>query len=185
MRKKTPAHFILNALRHHPDSAGIVLDQGGWVDTNLLLEAILKNYPAYSMEQLKEEILQNERYSFFDDSCQKVRADYGHSCGLKLENLFSSSSVPPAVLYHGTERQARDSILGSGIHRQKRDHVFLTDNLDVAMKKALRRHTPPAIIVVDAKKMEADGYLFYHVKNDIWLTYDVPKEYILDVKYFI
>lgn len=184
-KKKGSSHLILNSLRHNPALADLSLDPAGWADTLSLLQAIQKREPLYTMEQLEAEICSNERYSFSDDSHAKVRADYGHSLGLKLEDVYGVPSVPPSLLYHGTERQSRDSILASGIHKQKRDHVFLTDSLEVAMKKALRRRTPPAIIVVDAEKMSQDGYLFYHAKNEIWLTYDVPNAYILDIKYTI
>ncbi|MDY3765983.1 MAG: RNA 2'-phosphotransferase [Lachnospiraceae bacterium] len=182
MQKKKPDHLLSKILRHNPDLVGITLDCAGWADTDTLFYAIQKNNPSYTMEAFEHAILSNERYSFSDESHTKVRADYGHSIGLRLEDLCGSPSTPPDILYHGTERDVKDSILASGIHRQTRDHVFLTDDPNVAMKKAMRRHTPPAIIVVDAKKMAEDGYALYHAKNDIWLAYDIPKEYILSVK---
>ena len=186
MKKKiTPSHLISKILRHNPALANVTPDCAGWIDASKLFQAIKTRNPSFTMEEFETEILTNERYSFFDESHSKVRADYGHSIGLKLEDLCASPSVPPDILYHGTERQVKDSILADGIHRQKRDHVFLTDSGEVAMKKAMRRHTPPAIIVIDAKKMAEDGYAFYHVKNDIWLVYEVPKEYILEVKNWI
>ena len=61
----------------------------------------------------------------------------------------------------------------------------MTDSGEIALKKAMRRHTPPAVIIVDAKKMAEDGYAFYHPKANIWLTYEVPKEYILEAKDWI
>ena len=184
-KKMTPSRFILKVLRHNPALANVTPDRAGWVDTSKLFHAIKSNHPSYTMEEFEEEILTNERYSFSDESHSKVRADYGHSIGLKLQDLCGSPSIPPDILYHGTERQVKDSILATGIHRQKRDYVFLTSCPEVAQKKAMRRHTPPAIIVIDAKKMAQDGYALYHVKNDIWLTYEVPKEYILEAKNWI
>ncbi len=184
-KKINPSHFISKVLRHNPALADLTVDPAGWVETSKLFDAIQSRKPSYTIEQFESEILTNERYSFSDESHAKVRADYGHSIGLRLEDLCGSPNTPPDILYHGTERQVKDSILASGIHRQKRDHVFLTDSPEVARAKAMRRHTPPAVIIIDAKKMAEDGYAFYHAKNDIWLAYDIPKEYILEAKDWI
>ena len=180
-----PSLFISKVLRHNPALAHLTLDTAGWADAEELFLAIQSRKPSYSREQFEAEIVTNERYSFSDESHSKVRADYGHSVGLKLEDLCGSADVPPPLLYHGTERQVKESILEGGILRQKRDHVFLTDSGEIALKKAMRRHTPPAVIIVDAKKMAEDGYAFYHPKANIWLTYEVPKEYILEAKDWI
>ena len=40
------------------------------------------------------------------------------------------------------------------------------------------RHGPPVIYTVLAGKMHADGYRFYRSVNGVWLTKEVPTEYL-------
>ena len=58
-----------------------------------------------------------------------------------------------------------------------RAYVHLSADKDTAGKVG-RRHGAPVVYTVQAGKMSADGYLFYRSVNGVWLTKEVPTEYL-------
>ena len=84
---------------------------------------------------------------------------------------------PPDILYHGTATRFVDSILKEGLTKQQRQHVHLSEKLETATAVGAR-HGKPTILMVNAKQMHEDGFLFYKSENDVWLTDAVPLNYI-------
>ncbi|MGN0298266.1 MAG: RNA 2'-phosphotransferase [Lachnospiraceae bacterium] len=183
MKKKEVERVLIRAMRHAPESLGLTLDKAGYASVSQIIEGLRDK--GYDVNREDIEMLgQNERYRF-DECHTKMRADYGNSTGLKLSDMYENSSQPPEILYHGTTVGALGGIQQEGIIRfqvsgkKARDHIFLTELRSVAWKKGNRRHGQPGgVLVVKAKEMYKAGYLFYHVKNDIWLTDHVPANYI-------
>ncbi len=171
MGKKKVGRIVTAVLRHSPAFLGLTCDKQGYVEVDKLIEAL--NDKGYQADkELIETIGANERFSF-DENHIRMRADYGHSIGLRLEDMYTPSE-PPEYLYHGTHTEALESIKKIGIIRfpqmeKARDHIFLTDDIAVALKKG-GRHGNSVALPILAKKMHQNGYQLYHVKNDIWLT---------------
>ena len=84
---------------------------------------------------------------------------------------------PPAILYHGTGKKYGPSIDRQGLLPKSRLYVHLSADKDTAVKVG-RRHGAPVVYTVQAGKMSADGYLFYRSVNGVWLTKEVPTEYL-------
>ena len=89
----------------------------------------------------------------------------------------SPSAVPPPLLYHGTPERSLAAILRSGLKKMKRQHVHLSTTLDTARKVGARRGTP-VIVVIDAAAMHRDGFAFFRSTSGIWLTDEVPPQYL-------
>lgn len=53
----------------------------------------------------------------------------------------------------------------------------MSDKIEIAINVG-KRHGIPKVIIVQAQKMFQDGYKFYLSENNVWLTDNVPKEYI-------
>lgn len=161
-------------LRHKPEIIGITLDEHGWAEVDDLVAGIAKKYPFD--QSMLEEIVQNDnkqRYSFSEDK-RKIRANQGHSVEVDVE---LKETVPPEILYHGTGEKYVKAIQQEGLKSKSRLYVHLTDNPKTA-KTVGRRHGIPWVFQVDSKKMAEDGYLFYLSENGVWLTREVPKEYL-------
>lgn len=173
--------LLVAVLRHDPAILGITLDAAGYCPKEKLQKALKENGYPVSMEEL-DMILQNERFGQ-NASGNRVRVDYGNSLGLKLSDMYEKTQIPPKILYHGTSSDAVNLIKKNGILRfakngkKPRDHIFLTERAEIAVKKG-RRYGTGVALPVFAEKMHQDGYSFYHAKNDIWLTDHVPAEYI-------
>lgn len=174
--KKT-SRFLSLVLRHHPDAAGISLDEHGWADVDELIRGVNGTGRALDLEMLKEIVRTNDKKRFtFNEDGMKIRASQGHSIQVDVE---LKRAVPPDVLYHGTATRFLGSILnaGEGLRAGSRLYVHLSKDRSMAVKVGMR-HGIPAVLRVDAKRMAGDGYAFYLSDNGVWLTEKVPVAYL-------
>ena len=114
-----------------------------------------------------------QRYEFSNDM-KLVRALYGHSVNV---DLGFESAFPPPILYHGTSTDKLEIILSNGLSPQRRIYVHLATDTETATKVG-QRHGQPVVLIIDAKAMADKGFLFYFTNNGVWLTDNVPPEYI-------
>ena len=62
-----------------------------------------------------------------------------------------------------------------------RDFVHLSKDIETAENVGMRyakNKNKLIVLLVDTKKMLADGYKFYVAENGVWLTDHVPPKYI-------
>ena len=156
-------------LRHHPEEAGCKIDCYGWVD----VETLVKN-TNFTLSYLKEIVENDTRYIFTHDY-KKIRAFHGHS----VEGIiYQNESIPPKELFHGTSISNLEFIKKDGLIKgMTRVQVHLSDTLEKA-KKIGTRHGDPVVLIVDAEKMNADGFKFYKSGDGVWLTGDIPIKYV-------
>lgn len=171
MRNQTKtSKFISLILRHRPEEIGITLDEHGWARVDQLLRGV-----KISLEELEEIVAKDEkqRYSFNEDKTL-IRANQGHSVHVDLE---LEEREPPEFLYHGTVERFLDSIRREGLQRQNRQYVHLSPDVETAVKVG-RRRGKPVVLQAAAGKMHRDGYRFYLSENGVWLTEEVPPQYL-------
>lgn len=168
------SRYISLILRHKPEAIGITLDEHGWADVDELIAGVSRTHPL-TMKLLEEIVRTDEkqRYSFNGDKTL-IRANQGHSIPVDVE---LPELEPPAILYHGTGQKYVPSIDRQGLLPKSRLYVHLSADEDTAVKVG-RRHGPPIVYKVQAGKMSEDGYLFYRSVNGVWLTKEVPIEYL-------
>lgn len=168
--------FICLILRHKPNSIGISLDENGWANTQELLNGLNTAGNKISMEQLIHIVDTDNKHRFsFNENRSKIRANQGHSLPV---NLGLVELVPPAILYHGTSERYINSIKQKGIHKRTRQYVHLSSNYETAIQVG-SRHGKPIVLKINAMQMYVDGYKFYLSENLVWLTDNVPCQYIL------
>ena len=157
-------------LRHKPESIGVTLDPGGWMDVPVLLNAL-----NISMPELQQVVDTNDKKRFeLNEDQTKIRASQGHST--KVE-LGYEASEPPDVLYHGTVDEFLPYILKDGLKKMSRHHVHLSTDMATAVNVSSRRGKP-VVLTIDAKAMYKTGYKFFLSTNGVWLTDEVPPRYI-------
>lgn len=158
-------------LRHDKDGyARGLIDGNGW----RRVEELVRDHGF--TEMLIEEIVgtnDKKRYEY-DGERSKIRARQGHSIPVDVE---LTAIVPPDVLYHGTSTRFVDSILAEGLKPQTRLYVHLSPDVATAVKVG-SRHGTPVVLIVDSKRMHADGHVFYLSNNGVWLTKEVPIVYL-------
>lgn len=168
------------ALRHRPEEFGLVLDKEGWVDVKTFRAALAGHKGGVSLtEEDIAQIIAGSEKKRFEISGRKIRATYGHSTENKIE---LSPAVPPAVLYHGTSNRALDFIRKDGLLPMNRQYVHLSSDVATARKVGERHDRNPVILTVDAAKMHADGFKFFHSANDgTWMCEKVPFCYVVKI----
>jgi putative RNA 2'-phosphotransferase len=168
--------YLAKHLRHTPEALRLTLEPGGWVRVDDLLAACANRHFYISRAELNEVVAKNDKQRFaFDESGERIRANQGHSVevDLQLEQI-----APPDVLYHGTSRAVVGALYRDGIRKMSRHHVHLSAEVETAMKVG-GRHGVPVVIRIDARRMHADGHVFYRSDNGVWLVESVPPEYFL------
>ncbi len=168
--------YISYLLRHHPEDAGLTLDEHGWADVNELINAVGETYTGFSRTELDEIVATNNkrRFSYSEDG-MRIRANQGHTIAVDVE---LPEARPPEILWHGTGEKYVESINRIGLIPKSRLHVHLSKDIETAVQVGLR-HGKPVVYKVLAGKMAQDGYKFYLSVNGVWLTDKVPVEYLV------
>lgn len=175
-KHKKHSKFLSYVLRHKPESIGIALDENGWVEVTVLLEASKAAGQNISIDLLKEIVESNDKKRFaFNDTEDRIRASQGHS--VKNIDLALEELEPPEILYHGTVEKFLGAIEQSGLQKMNRQHVHLSATKETATSVGGRRGKP-IILEVSALNMCKAGHKFYRSENGVWLTDSVPWEYI-------
>jgi putative RNA 2'-phosphotransferase len=174
-RRVKISKYLSKHLRHEPQRLGLELAPGGWVLVETLLTACARHRFPVSREELDEVVATNEKQRFaFDPSGTLIRANQGHSVEVDLQ---LEATPPPALLYHGTGEKTADVIRRTGLQKMARHHVHLSIDIPAATKVGAR-HGPPVIFAVDAAAMHQAGHLVYCSANGVWLTDEVPPQYL-------
>jgi putative RNA 2'-phosphotransferase len=151
------------------------VDENGWANVNELLEKVNAKGNKIDIDLLTEIVDTNDKKRFaFNDDKTKIRASQGHSIEI---DLSLQPLLPPHTLYHGTATRFVESILKEGLTKQQRQHVHLSEKLETATSVGAR-HGNPTILIINAKQMHEDGFLFYKSENNVWLTDNVEVKYI-------
>jgi putative RNA 2'-phosphotransferase len=167
--------WLSKHLRHQPERIGLTLEEGGWVEVEKLLAAARKYHMAMSRQQLDEVVAQNNKQRFsFDPTGMKIRANQGHSVEV---DLGLEPQTPPPILFHGTGAQNRELLLREGLKKMRRHHVHLSTDVETALNVGAR-HGKPIVLEVDTARMSAGEHLFYVSDNGVWLSDEVPPEFL-------
>lgn len=162
-------------LRHKPEVIGLTLDENGWAHVNELIEKLNANGAAADIALIKEVVATNDKKRFaFNEDQTRIRASQGHSIAVELD---LKETIPPEYLYHGTAERFLESILSTGLQKQSRQHVHLSATAETAIAVG-GRHGKPVVLLIKAKEMHGNGYLFYLSENNVWLTDQVPVAFI-------
>lgn len=168
--------FLSLVLRHKPEEIGLELDEHGWADIDELLRLANQHGCRLTRPLLEQVLAENDKKRFaISDDGRRIRASQGHSVEVELG---LSSVEPPEILYHGTASRFLNSIRTTGLHSGSRQHVHLSKDSATA-RKVGERHGRPVILEIQAARMFAAGHRFYISANGVWLTEQVPVEFIV------
>ena len=173
--QKRTSKFLSLVLRHRPEQVEIELDEGGWVEVEVLLDALKRHGKSLTREQLETVVRENDKQRFIiDDSGARIRANQGHSVDVTLDY---ESAEPPETLLHGTPEKFVSAIRNSGLKKMKRHHVHLHADETIATDVGQRRGKA-VILKIRSAEMHHEGYEFFVTPNQVWLVESVPAKYI-------
>ena len=169
------SRLLSQVLRHAPEKIGIVLDAQGWVAVDQLLLRLEEAGHDVSRAQLADVVRMSDKKRFtLSEDGLRIRAAQGHSVPVALG---LEPKVPPAALFHGTALKSLEQILAEGLTPQSRQQVHLSRDRDTAIRVG-ERHGTPVVLIIDTVAMTADGLRFYQADNGVWLTDQVPPQYL-------
>lgn len=162
-------------LRHKPEKFGVRLDANGWTAVDELISALNAHDAPITRADLDRIVATSDKKRFTLSECgTRIRAAQGHSVPVDLQ---LQPARPPDELYHGTTTSNLEAILTEGLSPRTRRQVHLSLDAETAAKVGAR-HGPPAVLLIEAGVMFADGLQFYCADNGVWLTDAVPPEYL-------
>ena len=167
--------YLSLVLRHQPETIGIELDESGWVEVEELLACLQRHGKTMSRETLELVVQTNDKQRFsFNEERTRIRANQGHSVEI---DLGYEPAVPPEILYHGTPQQFVEIISREGLRKMQRHHVHLHVDEEIGLTVGKRRGKP-VLLKIRALEMHQAGCEFFVTPNQVWLTDNVPVEYI-------
>jgi putative RNA 2'-phosphotransferase len=167
--------FLSFVLRHEPQAIGLVLDGNGWARIDELLEKSRAHGQPLTRELLDTIVATSPKRRFaVSADGQRIRASQGHSVEV---DLGYAPATPPALLFHGTVAAALPAIRSEGLRKMQRHHVHLSGDEATARTVGARRGQP-VVLRIAAGAMHAAGYVFYRSANGVWLTEQVPPQFI-------
>ena len=173
--------FMSLILRHKPDAAGIIVDEHGWANVDELINGIVKTdkkYIGLNIDIIEEVVRTDnkQRYSFNEDKTL-IRANQGHSIQV---DVGLEQKEPPEFLYHGTGKKYVESISKQGLIPKSRLYVHLSKDTETAVNVG-KRHGEVVLYLIKSREMHQNQYKFYLSENGVWLTKEVPVEYMEEV----
>jgi putative RNA 2'-phosphotransferase len=169
--------FISYVLRHHPEQFNLELDEEGFTSLKRLMESIKNTSHSWAkLEDVKKLNSEGEKKRF-EIKGDKIRALYGHSVKIKIEDSF----CPKGFLYHGTSPDRLPEILAEGLCPMGRQFVHLSRNKKTAYEVGLRHHPEPVILKIDAARACKSGIGFFD-RGEVILSEKIPPEFVEPLK---
>jgi putative RNA 2'-phosphotransferase len=169
---------ISKALRHNPDSLGLILDEYGRVDVEILINALNNQHPDWSVTLVNLiSMINSSEKKRFDIDNGLIRCTYGHSI-----NIISLAELqePPEFLYHGSAWHLLKRItITEGLKPMGRIKVHLSSDVETAYKVALRKTKKPMLLKVHSYEAFIQSGIEFFLTNDTtWLSNEIPPQFI-------
>ncbi len=165
--------FISGALRHFPDDLGLAMNQHGWVDVDVLVDAMRTRYKWSNKEKLFS-IIESDVKGRYEVKGNKIRARYGHSVDIDLD--YPENTIPE--LYYGASREEVDILLEKGIRPIKQRYVHLSTSVEKATEVAKIHTDDPVLLVINAGEAQNDGVSMLAATENIVLCEEIPAQYL-------
>lgn len=165
--------FISGALRHFPDDLGLAMNQHGWVDVDVLCDAMRTRYKWANKEKLFS-IIESDEKGRYEVKGNKIRARYGHSVDVELD--FPENKLPE--IYYGASREEVDILLEKGIKPIKQRYVHLSTTVEKATEVAKIHTEDPVLLVINAEEARNDGVSMLAATENIVLAEEIPAKYL-------
>ena len=168
--------FLSFVLRHQPEAIGLALDAEGWGSVDDLITGAARQGRQLSREIVEQVVATNDKKRFeLSADGRRIRAVQGHSTRSVDRQL--KPVQPPDVLFHGTASRFVAAISREGLKPGSRHHVHLSADEQTARAVGIR-YGLPVVLVVDAARMHAQGFVFHQAENGVWLTARVPPAFL-------
>ena len=167
-------------LRHAPEKFDVEMDINGWVDISTLCDGIKSQRRDFHWLRPWhfEAVTITEEKGRYEVQGARVRATYGHSIEIEID--LPTDDIPEVLFYPVTPEEI-DDVIKLGIKGGDRRHVHLSKSVAKAYEAGSVRIKSPSIVEVDAVRAIADGIDIYRAGKLVFLTEEVPPQYLYKV----
>ncbi len=167
-RSKAQSKRVSWLLRHGAASAGVAIDEAGWV----AVEDVLRTLHLTHANLLA--IVADDNKQRFELAGSRIRACQGHSGGLVAADTLEASwteYTSDAPIWHGTRIDVLAAVAREGLRPQRRTHVHLAPTLTSVVGK---RAQVDVMLEVDTPRLRRAGQTIYAAPNGVILVRYVP-----------
>lgn len=163
----------LRVLRHEVPDSNLHHDWFGLIDFDRFVSYLSGLFEAIPLDRLQFTIDQLIAMEKIEIRSDKIRALYGHS----LRGVIVGPMKWPEIkLFHATCKRHLNAIFEYGLRSQSRTWVHLTSDVQYA-SRILKNHSfdgPPALLSIDARKLEGYDVTFRQPNSHVWLANHIP-----------
>ncbi|BAB59338.1 hypothetical protein [Thermoplasma volcanium GSS1] len=164
-------------LRHDPGRYGIRLDSHGYARISSLVSMFRKRK---GMRWMTDDHLvylaETDPRKRYQISGVLIRAVYGHTIDVDLTDL-PTDGIPDTLYYQSSTAEA-PLVKEAGIYPSDKSWIHLSGTYRKSFVSGLYHIDDPLVLAVNARSMIENGIDIFRSNDDIYLTKQVPPEYI-------
>ena len=166
MTAEAVSKLLSFVLRHQPESVGLHLDAGGWVDLDVLVAALATRDQSITRSTVIEVVRTSDKQRF---ALSPDGTRFGRATVTARRSRSTKAGGATGTLFHGTVARSLPGIRRDGLTPRRRQHVHLARSAGEAAAVGGRRGAP-VVLEVRAADMAAAGHVFLRAPNGVWLT---------------
>jgi len=153
------------------------MDINGWIDVKDIIRQFKKGGKRYHWLRPHHftAIAETDPKGRYEVRGNTIRATYGHTVEIELD--LPTDNIPDA-LYFPCDPKQTENLLEVGISPSGRAHVHLSATIRNAAEAGHVHFALPTILEVDTAQMYAAGETIWHAGITVYLTENVPPQYL-------
>ena len=153
------------------------MDINGWIDVKDIIRQFKKGGKRYHWLRPHHftAIVETDPKGRYEVRGNTIRATYGHTVEIELD--LPTDNIPDA-LYFPCDPKQTENLLEVGISPSGRAHVHLSATIRNAAEAGHVHFALPTILEVDTAQMYAAGETIWHAGITVYLTENVPPQYL-------
>ncbi len=175
--------ILAGMLRHFPENYGVRLNEHGWVKVYSIVPAIRarrKSFGWLTARHIESMALTDPKERYQVNREHEIRATYGHTIPVELDDLPNDEL--PDILFYQTTEEELEFIKETGISPSDKTWIHLSKTYRQAYVSGLFHVESPKIVGIDIKKLVASGINVYRATSDVFVSREIPPEFILDLE---
>ena len=171
------ARKLALVLRHAPEKFDLEMDINGWIDIKDIIRQFKKGNKRFHWLRPHHftAIAETDPKGRYEVRGNTIRATYGHTVEIELD--LPTDNIPDA-LYFPCDPEQAENLLEVGISPSGRAHVHLSATIRNAAEAGHVHFNLPTILEVDTAQMYAAGETIWHAGVTVYLTENVPSQYL-------
>ena len=171
------ARKLALVLRHAPEKFDLEMDINGWIDIKDIIRQFKKGNKRFHWLRPHHftAIADTDPKGRYEVRGNTIRATYGHTVEIELD--LPTDNIPDA-LYFPCDPEQAENLLEVGISPSGRAHVHLSATIRNAAEAGHVHFKLPTILEVDTAQMHAAGETIWHAGVTVYLTENVPAQYL-------